>query len=308
MNTQTTTEATSAKDLQPGLVRHGLTLIRRAEGTKKPSWVVRCATLAMHESEVRSDVLASAKPTNCPGCKRQKANSKAPTSKTGPQGPRFAPGQLLPGGKYLIQAEAPRDQQGNQYWVVSCTTCGHTRTTRPARIDPEMRCPVCKPPTHRRKPAPNMVGRFHPMELPFMSDPYLWWLLNLRPTPDFPSDWRDDFDQFFQDICNCQAHTPHLDRATGLEVVSLTRIDPNLPWSAQNARIAPVRGRANPEDFAREGVLTSAPTKEGLMLHSWSPPGVKVPLPDGHWVDPDPARRDHPGKNFEELLKNSDKT
>lgn len=300
------TEAISAKQLQPGQVRHGLTLLRRAADTNKPSWVVRCSNTHFHEEAVRSDKLASATPPPCPGCKRAKAAEKAPTTRRGSQGPAFTTGQLLPGGKYLIQAPAPRDQQGNQYWVVSCTTCGHERTTRPSRIDPEMRCPVCKPPTHRRKPAPNRVGRFHPMELPFMSGPYLWWLLVLRPNPEFPSDWRD-FDRFFQDICNCQAHTPHLDRATGLEVVSLTRIDPNLPWSAQNARIAPVRGRANPEDFAREGVLTSAPTKDGLVLHSWSPPGVKVPLPNDQWVDPDPAR-DHPGKNFEELLKNSDKT
>ena len=34
---------------------------------------------------------------------------------------------------------------------------------------------------------------------------------------------------------------------------------------------------------------------------------VKVYLPDDQWVDPDPAR-DHPNQNFEELLRNSDKT
>lgn len=307
MSTQNMTEAISAKDLQPGLVRHGLTLLRRAEGTKKPSWVVRCGTLAMHESEVRSDVLASAKPTNCPGCKLQKSNSKAPTTKTGPQGPRFVPGQLLPGGKYLIQSEAPRDAQGNQYWVVSCTTCGHTRTTRPSRIDPEMRCPSCKPPVHRRKPAAARTGRFDAGGLLLYSDAYLWWLLNLRPVETYPQAWRDDFDQYFAEALNGQPIHPHLDRTTGAEIVSLARVDPNLPWSSKNARIAPVRGRADPEAFVRTNVRTDTLTKDGLVIYSWSPPGVKVYLPDDQWVDPDPAR-DHPNQNFEELLRNSDKT
>lgn len=298
----------SASTLKPGLIRHGLTLLNRTESSSRPCWDVLCPR-CHSTSSIRADVLAGTKPPTCKGCKElKKAEAQSSVVKR-----KDYTGQTLSDGRFVVQGEAGRDKHGYVLWDTACTACGHTRQLRKKDLpNDDSYCFKCSAKSPKRKPRAGTFGRFKDsFEVNSRAPVFLWWVTNVRPQESgYPEPWRADFEGFFWDCTKTLQDSPTLQILTGLETARLVKTNPNLPWSWENARIAPLRGRANPKMYGTHGLPPPTVTSDGLLIHhtaQWGEPLTHhYPLPDDQWVDPEPTR-DLTPEQAQNLIENSDR-
>lgn len=303
-------EKISASELHQNLLRGRYTLLNKVPGKSRPHWEVLCNACHSRVS-FRADVLAGSDQPSCPSCRKAAASDAQAQALANSR--KDYSGSLLSDNRFLVRGEAGRDKHGYVLWEVACTACNHVRNLRKKDLpNSGSYCRKCcaKSPSPR-KPKPGAVGRFTDELDSIAKGPaFLWWVVNLRPDHSFPEAWSSDFDEFFWECNRNLEQTPALMPHNGLETVRMVRVDPNLPWSWGNARIAPVRGRANPRNFGRFGPPPPEVTKDGLLIHhtaQWGEPLTHhYPLPDDQWVDPEPTR-DLTPEQAQNLIENSDR-